>query len=165
MHINVQDILAEEVGYRRTYTIANERPTFESVKLTQDLEGEITISRLETGVVVTGAVHTAIELECHRCLSTFTRQISIDFKQVYAPQPRPEEEELPIIDGAIDLLPLMEQEIVVRLPIKVLCRPDCPGVPGAETEYTSHKPSNRIGDKARITKGTQRGRTEETNHQ
>jgi uncharacterized metal-binding protein YceD (DUF177 family) len=165
MHINVQDILAEEVGYRRTYTIASERPSLESVKLTQDLEGEITISRLETGLVVTGAIATEIELECHRCLSTFTRQMNIDFKQVYAPKPKLEEEEMPITDGAIDLLPLVEQEILVRLPIKVLCRPDCPGVPGAETEYTSHTTSSRIGDKARITKGTQRGRTQETNHQ
>jgi uncharacterized metal-binding protein YceD (DUF177 family) len=164
MHINVRDILAEDVGYNRTYTIANERPSFGSLKLTQDIEGEIRISRLESGVLLTGFIQTALELECHRCLSTFTRPVRRNLKQVYAEQPRPEEEELPIEDDAIDLAPLIEQEILVSLPIKILCRIDCPGVPGAETEYTSDKPSTRIGDKARITKGTQRGRTEETNH-
>jgi uncharacterized metal-binding protein YceD (DUF177 family) len=154
MHINVRDMLAQEVGHRQTYTISNERPSFESVKLTKDIEGEITISRLESGVVVTGRVSTEIELECHRCLSTFTRQVWFDLEQVYTEQPRPEEEEMPITDDQIDLGPLFEQEILVRIPIKVICRPDCVGVPGAETEYTSEKMSPRLGDQARITKGT-----------
>ncbi len=136
MHINVQDILAEEVGYRRTYTITGERPSSELVQLTKDIEGEITISRLETHVLVHGAISAEIQLECHRCLRTFTRPVKASFSQVYSEQPRPEEEELPIIDDHIDLMSPIEQEIMVSLPIKLLCRPDCPGVEDAPAEYT-----------------------------
>lgn len=148
MHINVQDILAEEVGHSRTFTITGERPSFESVQLTKDIEGEITISRLENGLLVEGTVNTESQQECHRCLSTFTRPAHLKFKQVYAKKPRPEEEEMPIIDNQIDLTPLIEQEILVNLPIKLLCRPDCPGAIDAPAEYTKDN-----------TKGSPRGRT------
>ena len=136
MHINVRNILAEEVGYNRTFKITDERPPSELVQLTKDLEGEITISRLETGLLAKGTVSTEIQLECHRCLSAFTRPVTVNFSQVYREQPRPEEEEQPIIDEQIDLVPPIEQEIMVHLPIKLLCRPDCPGVEDATAEYT-----------------------------
>ena len=153
MRINVSDILAEEVGYRRTYSIANERPSFESVKLTKDIEGEITVSRLDSTVVAAGRITTELELECHRCLNTFTTPATIRFSQAYSEKPMLELEEQPIEAGGIDLAPVIEEELLVNLPIKILCREDCPGVPGHEAEYTSDKPSNRLGDTARIMKG------------
>ncbi len=128
MHINVRDILTEDVGYRRTYMITGEHPSFESVQLTKDIEGEVTISRLEAGLMVQGTVLVGIQLECHRCLSAFSHPVKVSFTQIYAERPAPEHEELPIQDDQIDLVPLLEQEILVSLPIKLLCRPDCPGI-------------------------------------
>lgn len=151
MHINVTEFLAKEVGYNRTFKISGERPDLESVKLTQDLEGELTISRLESGLMVEGRIATEIELECHRCLRTFTRPTSVKLSQLYSEQPA--DEDMPIEDGDIDVAPLIEQEILVHLPIKILCRLDCPGVEGAAKQYTKEESGNRIQDQARITKG------------
>lgn len=157
MHINVEDILAESVGYNREYKIAGENPKLETVRLTKDIEGEVTISRLDASLLVRGRVQTAVELECHRCLSTFNRSVNVGFQQSYAQ--KPSDEELPITGGKIDLVPVLEQEINLSLPIKILCRPDCPGIIDAPEQYTKEDTPSRLMDRARITKGSQRGRT------
>lgn len=160
MHINVQDFLVEEVGYNRTFAVTGERPTLEQVILTADIAGEITISRLDEGLLVQGDLKTEIQLECHRCLRSFTRPAAVAFAQVYSEHPT--DDELLIEDKQIDLSPLIEQEVLVNLPIKLLCRPDCPGEEGIAERYLRVDTGTRLQDKARIMKGSQRGRTEET---
>jgi len=158
MHINVRDILVESVGYSRTYKITGERPDLEAVKLTRDIEGEISISRLDNSLLVRGHLATEIELECHRCLSTFSRSTEFNLKQEYAEAPI--DEQMPTEGDVIDIAPLVEQEIILGLPIKVLCRLDCPGIKEAQGRYTKEEAIGvRLQDRAHITKGTKRGRT------
>lgn len=152
MHINVRDILKEELGYSRHFTISGEQPEMESVKLTKPIEGEFKVTKRESGLMVEGRLETEIELECHRCLRTFTRLTKVSFAQGF--DKAPIDEDMPITDGQIDLIPVIEQEILVRLPIKILCRPDCPGVEGFEAEDTDPELGNRLGDRARIKKGS-----------
>ncbi|GAC1371636.1 MAG: hypothetical protein NVSMB39_5580 [Candidatus Saccharimonadales bacterium] len=158
MHINVRDLLVESVGYNRTYNISGERPEFADIRLTQDIEGEIQISRLDTSLLVTGQLFTEIELECDRCLRTFTRPIRSNLHQEYSESPV--DDQLPIEGETIDIAPLAEQEIILGTPIKRLCRKDCPGIQDAAGKYTKEDNTDtRIRTNARITKGTKRGRT------
>ncbi len=158
MHINVRDILVESVGFSEAYKIAGERPHLEGIKLTRDIEGEIVISRLDSSLLLKGHVSTEIELECHRCLSTFARPTQVDLAQEYAEAPG--DDQMPITDGVIDLAALIAQELILDIPLQVLDRPDCPGITGVATKYTKEThDSARVGSRARITKGNKRGRT------
>jgi uncharacterized protein len=158
MHINVRDFLAESVGYNQAYKISGERPKLEGVVLTQNVEGEISVSRLDASLLVRGQMQTEVQLECHRCLRTFTRPVHFSFEQEYAKSPI--DDQLPITDGEIDLAPVIGQEILLGLPIKILDRPDCPGIPEAAGKYTNNKEtSSRLANRARITKGSKRGRS------
>ncbi|HUD10997.1 MAG TPA: DUF177 domain-containing protein [Candidatus Saccharimonadia bacterium] len=157
MLINVRDILIEGVGHSRQYKIAGETPNLEQVKLVQPIEGDISISRLDSGLLVSGHVQTGVELECHRCLRTFDRPVKVGFKQLF--QSSPGDDEFPIDNGSINVAPLIEQEIILSLPIKILCKPDCKGIETAADKYTKVDTTARLGDQARITKGTKRGRT------
>ena len=157
MHVDVRDLLAESVGYSRAYKITGERPPLEQVKLTKDVEGEITVSRIDMGLLVQGKLATEVELVCDRCLRTFARPAKVHFQQLFAEVPT--DDEMPIVDGLIDLAPLLEQEIVLGLPIKILHAEDCPGIEHAAKQYTKEDSGTRLQDQARITKGTKRGRT------
>ena len=106
MHINVRDILVESVGHNRTYKISGERPDLETVELVQDIVGEISISRLDASLLVRGQLYTAIQLECHRCLSTFTRPTQFNLHQEYALTPG--DDQMPIVDDEIDIDDLIE---------------------------------------------------------
>lgn len=162
MHINVRDFQAESAGYSQTYKISGERPELESVRLTKDIEGDVTITRLESGLRASGRVQTELELVCDRCLCTFSRPTKVTFKQVFSEDPK--DDEMPIVKHSIDLAPLIEQELALSIPIKILHSEDCAGIENATDRYTKDDSGNRLEDKARITKGNQRGRTEETNH-
>jgi uncharacterized metal-binding protein YceD (DUF177 family) len=135
MHIHVRDLLAEETGSNRTFAIEGEQPQTLSLQLTQPVNGEITIVKLgDERLAASGRIATQLQLECHRCLRSYTSDAEADFEQIYAG--RPTEDELPIEDEAIDLAPLIEQELILRQPIKLLCQADCAGVPGAEEYLT-----------------------------
>ena len=151
MHINVRDILAKDVGYNRSYQIEGERPDLEAVKLTEDIEGEVTLTHLKGEIVAKGRVTTAIELDCHRCLRTFARPITRNFQQSFTLTPG--DDTMPIENDQIDLAPLLQQEILVGLPIKILCSPDCAGVPEAAAEYNDDSDTGSLRYQARIRKG------------
>jgi uncharacterized protein len=136
MHLNVSDLLVKELGYSHDYQIMDEHPPMLSLTLTKPVNGVVTVTKLEgDSLDVKGRVSTQLELECHRCLRSYTSATEIRFHQVFAS--RPADDELPISGDLIDLAPLIEQELIVSLPIKLLCQPDCPGVPGAE-HYQNH---------------------------
>jgi len=157
MHINVRDILVKSVGYSQAYKISGERPNLEGVRLTSDFEGEVTISRLDSGLSVRGGISTTIASECDRCLCTFERPAKVNFSQRFAEVP--DDDEMPITDRHIDLAPLVEQEIILSLPIKTLCKPDCGGIENAPEKYTKEDTDNSLSTQARIKKGPHRGRT------
>lgn len=151
MHVNVQEFLREDVGYRRSFAITGERLSFDALKLTKDIDGEIQISRLDDGLLVNGTITTELELVCDRCLRSFTRPARISFDRIYRDKPE-DDDDLPIKADSIDLSPLIEQELVLAQPIKQLDRPDCPGIVTKSDDKAS-APSMRVADRARITKG------------
>ncbi len=159
MHIDVRDLLAQDLGFHKTYQITGEQPDFDEAVLTQPIDGEVTITRIESGLRVRGQISTALQLTCDRCLRSFVRPSRASFSQSYSEKPTADD--LPIVDHQIDLAPLFQQELLVQLPIKLLDRPDCPGVEGYEQEYTKDKSGERLQDRARVIKpkGPHRGRT------
>ncbi len=131
MHINVTDILAQDEGYRKSFEIVDETIELEDLALAENLNGTLTVGRTEAGLAVDGNFRTAVMLECHRCLREFAFPEELKLRGDYSF--KPDEDQWPIAkDNTIDLAGLVEQEIVVGIPIKQLCQPDCPGL-DAET--------------------------------
>lgn len=80
---------------------------------------------------VSGALKA--ELFCDRCLMPLEREIRIDFEQeVYAPDAVPPElnaDEQVFMDGCqLNVQALIESELVMNWPPKILCREDCKGI-------------------------------------
>lgn len=94
----------------------------------------VTASYLEKGkalLQVNGALK--VELLCDRCLAPLEREIRIDFEQeVYAPDAIPPElnaDEQVFMDGCqLSIQALLDSEIVMNWPPKILCREDCKGI-------------------------------------
>jgi uncharacterized metal-binding protein YceD (DUF177 family) len=151
MHVTVREFLKEDIGYRRTFEITGERPVLEGITLTDDMNGDVTIARIDDGLLVSGVIHAEIELSCDRCLRSFTRPERVQFSWIY--REKPAEDELPIVKDKIDLALLINQELILAQPIKQLHSPDCDGVDGKPKNEPAVAPSFRLGDRARITKG------------
>lgn len=97
-----------------------------------------TLKRIRQTLYLEGNLHTEVEMDCSRCLEAARLPISAPFKYILTPAQteHPEEQELNAEDldfvyyqdDLIDLDPLVTEQILLQIPMKVLCREDCRGL-------------------------------------
>ncbi len=73
-----------------------------------------------------GQAEAKVARVCDRCLKEFDQSIDADLEASFVDQPG--DEEWPIINNEIDLQPIVREAILLNLPVKSLCAPDCAGI-------------------------------------
>jgi len=93
--------------------------------------------RLESvaeGVLVTGTATAEAHGSCSRCLIDIVVPLKASFQELFAypdslTAQTTDPDEIPRVDDeAIDIAPLVHDELVLAMPTIPLCRPDCPGL-------------------------------------
>lgn len=99
------------------------------LKLT-DFSATVHISRTPQGLLFEGTASAITPQECVRCLEQYDQKLEADFDEVYAYKTRNFTESGLFVpdDGNIDLGPVMREYLMLALPIKPLCQPDCLGL-------------------------------------
>ena len=122
------------------------------------ISGESILTNLDDLILANVTGQATLTQPCSRCLKEITLTIPLNFSREFKTEiPRPilrspsygglaqarddpptqglrrasqgdEGEAYPIVDGEIDLTPLLTEEIIANIPIKVLCREDCQGL-------------------------------------
>ncbi|WP_223066730.1 YceD family protein [Paenibacillus caui] len=99
--------------------------------LTADLQA---FSAGEGMVDVKGALTAELNVACSRCLTPVNRKIDIDFEERFVHGQEPEEEEdidddvNYVSDESVDLVPYLEESLMLNLPLAVVCKDDCKGL-------------------------------------
>lgn len=104
----------------------------------QQVEVTCSLKRIRENVYLEGRLDTTVTLACSRCLEETTLPVTGRFNYTFSPAggPRPEEMELSADDmdivyyddELIDLDPIIYEQIVMNIPIKVLCSDSCRGL-------------------------------------
>jgi len=141
MRYNVAQLLKQHTGAARKHLVDEELPDLDKdLRLRAPVRGEITLIRTTDGVLVTGTLHTAVELDCDRCLEPFVTPVEIDLEEDFLatvdvltglPLEIPDDADpATLIDSqhVLDLTEVMRQNIIVALPMHPVCRPDCLGL-------------------------------------
>ncbi len=141
MRYNVAQLLKQHTGATRTHILDVELPHLdEDLHLVAPLQGEVTLMRSTDGVLVTGRLHTDVEVYCDRCLEPFVVPVIIDLEEsflatvdIWTGMPVELEEDADralLIDSqhTLDLTEVVRQDILVALPMHPVCRPDCRGL-------------------------------------
>ena len=130
LRLNVGFIIHQTVGYSRDFPF--EIP---SIRLPPDLElndltGTVRITRTAQGLLVQAKLQARIDAECVRCLTEFQQPLAIDFSDLYAFTTASMTESGLLLpeNGKIDLAPIVRDEMLLAIPIKPLCKPDCKGL-------------------------------------
>ena len=133
--INVSQLLKEAVGSSQSHdisgTIGEEIEGF--------VEGTVKLIHISRGVLAQCKLTAEVKLICSRCLDTFLCPISFTAEEEFlpisdvsgdlAPSAPEQSEEFTIDDkNILDLSELIRQYILLNLPMKPLCRLDCPGI-------------------------------------
>ena len=96
----------------------------------KQLKGSVHISRTPQGLLFEGKFEASIPTECVRCLEPFDLSLNIEFDEVYAYKSGTFTESGLYVpeDGNIDLSPVVREYMMLDIPIKPICKPDCQGL-------------------------------------
>lgn len=73
-----------------------------------------------------GSFSTSLVFTCSRCIEEFIKEVTFDVEEVFSKYPN--EEERIIENSTIDLYSIIEQNLVLNLPVKTLCTESCKGL-------------------------------------
>ena len=140
MLFNVAQLLQEDPGATRRYEL--DEPPYrvdDGVEAISPLTGSVRLNRTNRGVLADADVATDVKLECSRCLDEVTVPIKTHITEEYYPTvdlrtglvaTRPEGGTGYMLTETheIDLTEPVRQAVLLELPMKPLCRPDCAGL-------------------------------------
>jgi len=102
------------------------------------VEVDCLITKSSGTVFIKGSFSALIDICCSRCLENAKLSIGSDFTYTLVPakaetvedlELKPEELEISYYHGDfIDLIPIICEQIILQIPIKVLCREECRGL-------------------------------------
>jgi uncharacterized protein len=133
--INVAQLLKGPIGSSQSHAISG--------AIAEEVEGFVQgnakLIHSSHGVLVQCKLNAEVKLICSRCLNTFSCLISFTAEEEFLPisdvsddlaPSLLEQSEVFTIDSKniLDLSELIRQYTLLNLPMKPLCRPDCPGI-------------------------------------
>jgi uncharacterized protein len=110
-----------------------------SVPQGEPIELDLRLESVVEGVLVSGSASATAVGACVRCLDPVSQEVDATFQELFAYADRAahhrevgaEEdgaEEYQLVDGLIDLEPVLRDSVVPALPFQPVCRDDCGGL-------------------------------------
>jgi uncharacterized protein len=123
-------IVHQSIGYSRDFPFDIPQIQLDSDLDLEALSGVVRVTRTPQGLLFQLKMQATTHTECVRCLTNFAQSLDADFTELYAFTPRSVTESNLILpeDGKIDLEPLLREYMLLSMPIKPLCKPDCKGL-------------------------------------
>lgn len=99
----------------------------ELIRLAPPVTYELEAERLDDAILVQGRVEAVFRCECARCLKSF--KLTLDLENWACHLPLEGEDAATVINDSVDLTPALREDILLQLPQRPLCKPDCAGLP------------------------------------
>src|SRR2546423_1057367 len=139
MFLDVKELAVRKLRIRKTYAPGSIDFHSAEIKQIEPLEVMAAAELLESQIRIEGNLETKIELVCARCLEAVVEEVSRTFDLFYAPVPKgvkPEEArvkeddvEIGFFEGeGLFLADVLREQVLLALPMKVICRSDCRGL-------------------------------------
>jgi uncharacterized protein len=136
--INVAQLLKARVGAERTVTVQLDGFALDDELQARHMEAALRLTRIASGILVTGQVALITPNVCVRCLTEFEGTYVEPLEAEYwpsidvftgVPLPAPADDEVFVIDEnhQLDLREALREVAILAQPIKPVCGPDCPG--------------------------------------
>ncbi len=129
LRLNVGYLYNKPIGTSRDVPIDFEELTLEDIEI-RNLTSAVSISRTREGLLLQVRGKAEVETICVRCLEPFFLPVVFEFEELFEFPSRYREETDMVLpdDGYIDLRPLYREYLILSMPIKRLCKPDCLGL-------------------------------------
>jgi len=130
LRINVGFLLNQPVGTTRDIHFETQNLSFSNDLTLVDFSGILRLGRTPQGLLAQGEFGAFLMMECVRCLSKYHQSLHINFSELYAFRNKPISDSGLTIPGdwKIDFSPLVREYMLLEVPIKPLCHPNCKGL-------------------------------------
>ena len=130
LRLNVGFLIKSPIGTRRDFNF-----DFAKMRLGEDLNvenfsGTASFDRTQQGLLLQGDFAATVDLECVRCLETFSQPLKWSFSDLYAFDKRNMTDSGLLVpeNAQMDLEPLLREYALLEFPISPVCKPDCKGL-------------------------------------
>ncbi len=114
-------------GTRRDVDVdLSPRDVATSVVSVQRVHGTLVVESMADSLTVTGSLTADWEGTCRRCLEPTEGATEVDIQEIYERRPV-EGETYELGHDAVDLAPMLLEQVVLALPLAPLCAEDCAG--------------------------------------
>lgn len=136
MLINLTDVFTSE-GKDRRESLVYEKDSFSYMGndylIREKSPIDVIFSNIGASkVLIEGGIRLVLEIPCDRCLKTVEVPLDVKFKQeIVSPDGKSQEEEHEqdfMLGFELDIEAFVNSEILINMPVKVLCKPDCKGI-------------------------------------
>jgi uncharacterized protein len=110
----------------------------EEAEIKEPVSIDIWIKKINKRFRFRGSLKSSINMQCARCLLSFKLPVSTTFDLIYAPHQKLSEGEIELkqddmnisflLQEQIDLKDIIREQILLIIPMKPLCSPDCRGL-------------------------------------
>lgn len=139
MFLDIKELAVHKVHIHKNYAPGSIDYLSAEIKQIEPLGVTATAELLERQIRIEGNLETKVELVCARCLEPVVEEVSRSFDLFYAPLPKGakhQEERLKDDDTEIGfyqgegifLADVLKEQVLLALPVKVICQSDCRGL-------------------------------------
>lgn len=160
IEFNVSQLLKSPIGATREYELDDDVSRLDpGIHAVRNLVGHVTFIKTRQGVLVEGKAAAEVELVCSRCLKPFVQKIEVSFADEFRPRVdiltgipldiSGVEEALLITPRHMLILDeLIREKILLAIPMKPLCSPDCKGLCPVCGHDLNEGPCEHVGQKS-----------------
>jgi uncharacterized protein len=131
MRFDLSQLLKGPIGSKTELDISERNRTLAKDLTVDLLEGTVEFTRTNEGIFAEGSFCTRIQVECVRCLETFAQPLAFRLEErfLFSSALSKGGPVFPILEGGfIDLSEPLREHILLAMPMRPLCRPDCRGL-------------------------------------
>ncbi|HPU36293.1 MAG TPA: DUF177 domain-containing protein [Bacillota bacterium] len=134
--------LKRNIGETSCYELQAALPPLEirgeKVSFWEPVKVSLVVCNTGEGLLARGQITGELQLACDRCLELFHYAFSLPFEETYRPVPgggevpsgsgEKDAESVTFSGDILDITPEVLNSIILSLPMKALCKEDCPGL-------------------------------------
>jgi uncharacterized protein len=138
MIIEVNKLVNQALHVEQPVSMGKGREPVEGVSYVRDVDVDFTLLAKGKEVKLAGTFSAGLKLTCHRCLGEYELALEQDLDLVFIPREEmPGEVDVELADedmnvasyiDVIDLAQIIDEQVALALPMKLLCSEDCKGI-------------------------------------
>lgn len=150
MIIELNDLLTQTVRIARSIPMSGDRHPVEGVTYARPVAVDVTITGGEQQFGLTGRFATQLLCSCDRCLELYEVALDEAIETIFIPRSRMakqvevelEKNELNVASyvDSIDICQVIDEQVILALPMKRLCRENCAGLCSRCGKNLNHGP-------------------------